>query len=158
MDDPGRDYLATIKAYAETTNNPNVLVLAEVPAPAPPTPVPAPATPENLVASVDASGQLTLTWEAPRSGASSGIVFIITKQLGGTAGPSPTGWSIVGLTFDKAFTDEEFVGCGGNVSYRVQARRGDDVSGFAGPLLITMGAPGGEGLTLNTTTAAKLAA
>lgn len=154
MDAPGRDYLATIKAYAETTDNPNVYVLAQIPPPAPPTPVPAPATPTNLTASIDASGILSLSWEAERSGPSTGIIFLVSRQ---DAEGAP--FTLTGATFAKSFIDPTFVACNGQISYRVQAQRGDLFSGFAGPLQINLGGPG---LTLTAAPAvggeAKMAA
>ncbi|MCC6322315.1 MAG: hypothetical protein IT438_12870 [Phycisphaerales bacterium] len=138
MNDLGRDLIATIKAFAETTNSPNVYALADIPPPAPPAPLPAPTTPESLTGTIDASGHLSLAWKAERSGPSSGIIFEVSRRRA-----AETGFTLVGATFDKSWIDAGFIACDGTVSYRVQARRGTLASGFAGPLEINMGGMGG---------------
>jgi len=134
MDGPGRDYIATIKAFAETTGNPNVYVLAQVPPPAAPSPVPGPTTPTDLRGSIDASGILTLAWEAERSGPSSGVVFLVSRKA-----PGESAFTFIGATFEKVYVDATFVACEGPFAYRIQAQRGGQSSGFAGPLEINLG-------------------
>jgi len=146
----GRDLIATIKAFAETTGNVAVYDLSDISPPSPPSPVPAPSTPTDLAGTLDASGILSLVWKSDRSGPSSGIIFEVSRCRG-----IETAFTLVGATFEKTCIDPTFIACNGNASYRIQARRGLLHSGFAGPLQITMGGAGGGGgfsqtLTCNT--------
>lgn len=135
---PARQIIAEIKAFAMGAENPDAIYgIALMDPPQPPQPAVAPATPENIRGSVDTSGILTLAWDATPSGPSSGIIFQVSKQMQGSST-----WSIVGATYDKDFVDPGFIACDGNVSYRIQARRGNLFSGFAGPLQVNFGSPG----------------
>lgn len=150
---PARAIIQQIKAYAEATDNvEGVFGIALMDPPQPPQPAVAPATPENIRGSVDTSGILTLAWDATPSGPSSGIIFQVSKQMQGA-----TTWTLVGATYDKDYIDPQFVACDGNVSYRVQARRGDLFSGFAGPLQVNFGSPGASVQTFTSTPQSKAA-
>jgi hypothetical protein len=137
MISPGRDYIAVIKAFAESTNNPNVLVLANIPPDAPATPAQPPSTPANLVGSISTTGVLTLNWEAASHGASTGIVFLVSKRLGGSGS-----FSIVGATFDRSFIDATFNPGAGLATYQVQAQRGNLFSSFSNSLSVDLGLGG----------------
>ena len=56
LSDNGAALLATIKAFAETTANPNVYVLAQIPPPAQPSPAGAPTNPTDLGAFLENDG------------------------------------------------------------------------------------------------------
>jgi hypothetical protein len=156
---PARDYVKTIKAYAETTGNPNVYVLASVPPPAPPVPIGAPGSPVDLAGVIDASGELTLTWDAPVSGPSNGIVFEVERKRA-----TETAFTLVSVRSDKWYTDPLFANYAsqfpgeGPIAYRIRARRGNLLSGYAGPISInvtpvatavagTIGASGGGSMS-----------
>lgn len=136
---PGRAYLATIKAYAEATGNPNVYALAEVDPPAPPTPAPVPAVPENVVGTISPTGSVTLNWEATPSGASSGIFFLVGRKRG-----AETTYTVIGGTPLREFFDPAPDVCDGPVSYQVRAQRGQLSSNWSVP--ITFDVSNGPGL------------
>lgn len=112
----GSDLIKTIKAFAETTNNPSVYALANVPPPAAPAPLGPPATPTDLRATLDTAGQITVRWEGSRVG---GTSFTVERSLTGSTGP----WSIVGVSEERSFLDVAVPRGVDAVSYRVIASR-----------------------------------
>lgn len=134
MFDLGRDLIKTIKAFAETTNNPSVYALANIDPPAPPTPVPAPEAPTDLAGTLDNFGVATLTWKAARSGPSSGIFFVVERQRAGEAA-----YATLGATSEKSFIDPDPRAASGTVTYRVKAVRGGDASPWAQPIFFAIG-------------------
>jgi hypothetical protein len=81
---------------------------------------------------------MTLAWDAVPSGPSSGVIFQVSRRLAGE-----TTFTFIGATFEKSFVDAASVAVEGPVAYRVQAQRGSQFSGFAGPLEINLGGGGG---------------
>lgn len=139
MLDTGRAFIAAIKAFAETSHNPNVYVLANIDPPAPPTPAPTPETPTDLVGAISPSGSVTLTWSATRSGATRGIFFLVERQRA-----SETTWTPLGGVMEKAILDPN-PGLGeGPVQYRVRAGRNTSYSEWTVP--ISFNVPCGPGL------------
>jgi len=138
---PARQLIAQIKTFAMGSEDPDAIYgIALMDPPQPPQPATAPAMPENINGSISTSGVFTMTWDAVPSGPSSGITFQITKQFA-TQGPGE--WTIIGLTYDKQFIDPSFNPCGGNVSYRVQARRGNLYSVPSSIVSVNFGSPTG---------------
>jgi hypothetical protein len=136
----GRGLIATIKAFAEASDDPNVYVLANIDPPAPPTPTPAPETPTDLVGSISPSGSVTLTWSSTRSGATRGIFFLVERQR-----ESETTWTPLGGVMEKAMIDPN-PGLGeGPVQYLVRAGRNTSYSEWTVP--ISFNVPCGPGLT-----------
>lgn len=133
MRTPGRAYIATIKAFAEATENPNVYALAQIDPPAPPTPVPAPDMPTDFTGSVSPTGVVTLTWSATRSGVSSGVFFIVARQREGEPN-----FTVISGTPILTFIDPEPKVCDGTVMYQVRARRGDLFSAWTTPLSFSL--------------------
>jgi hypothetical protein len=145
MSGPTRDLIATIKAFAETSNNPNVYNLSNIDPPAPPTPAQAPSTPFDVSGSVSPTGNATITWDADRSGASSGIFFMVERKRGNEAT-----FSIIGGTAEKAFLDVDPRFATGTVQYRVKAQRGGLSSEWSVPIAFSI--TGGGGFTVSQVT------
>lgn len=151
---PGRALIAAIKSRVQSAGEDGgtrLLATALLDPPAPRRPLPAPARPANLRGQISLSGELTLEWDATPSGPSSGIVFEVTRKRA-----HEREWAVVAATFDKKYTDPRFASMaagdgGASVAYRVQARRGDKSSEYAGPTAIRFGSAGGE--RLNTAAA-----
>lgn len=125
----GRDLIKTIKAFAETSGNPNVYNLANIDAPLPPTPIPAPTTPTSMNGFVSADGVVTLTWKADKSGPSSGIFFSIERKRGSG------NYIPMGATMSKSFVDGDAGITTAPVQYRVRAIRGDKMSEYTLPVI-----------------------
>lgn len=143
----GASLLATIKAYAEKTNDPSIYSLANIPPPAPPAPLPAPERPDGLRATIDEVGLMKLTWKAPQKGHSSGILFLIARRRVG----EPTFTVLTGVQ-EPVYS--EFIGstCAGALEYRVQAVRGDKASDWSS--VTTVNFVGGETVQQNQAEAA----
>ena len=139
MRDPGRGYIAAIKAFAETSRNPAVYALGMIDPPAPPTPVPAPAAPTDVTGTVSPTGQITISWKAAVSGASSGIFFMIQRQRSGE-----TAYTLLGGTQEKSFFDPAPNVIAGPVSYKLRAQRSSDASAWTVPIVFDLAA--GQGM------------
>jgi hypothetical protein len=140
MSGPTRDLIATIKAYAETSNNPNVYNLSNVEPPAPPTPATAPTIPFDVTGFVSPTGEATVTWNADRSGASTGVFFLVERKRSAEAG-----FGLIGGTAEKAFVDLDPRLGTGTVQYRVKAQRGGLTSSWSVPIAFTITSGGGGG-------------
>lgn len=130
MRDLGGDLIAMIKAFAETTNNPAVYAVAQIPPPAPPQPAPPPAQPTDLAATLDTFGVLTLTWKSVPKGPTSGIFFFVERKVGTGA------WTPLGGTQDASFIDPVGLTVTNVIQYRVKARRGDESSAWSDQLAV----------------------
>jgi len=137
----GADYLKAIKAYAATTNNPNVFTLAVIPPPKSPTPTPPPSTPTSLTATLLNNGAIKLDWKAS---VAKGTAFSVWRKLAGQ--PS---FEQIGLaSSDATFTDDTLpVGGGGGggpdsqggVWYQTRAHRLGQSSEFSEPIFVRFG-------------------
>lgn len=142
----GRGVISTIKAFAESTGDPNVYVLANINPPAPPTPVPAPATPTEFTGSVSPDGVVTLRWRAEASGPSNGVFFLLERKRGGAGA-----YAVLGATMERTYEDPEADVVNGPVQYRVRAVRGALSSAWAMPIVFNFvggGAGGAGGFTV----------
>ncbi len=131
MADLGRDLIKTIKAFAETSNDPNVYALAEVPPPAPPTPAGPPDAPTDLRGSINNDGAVELKWEGTLSHRT---FYEVYRRAEGESA-----WSFIASMGAKSFLDDTLASGCSAVLYRVRAKRGDLVSESADPILIRLG-------------------
>lgn len=138
MTDLGRDLLKTIKAFAQTTNNPAVYSLANIDPPTPPSPVPPPDVPTDLVGVLSPVGVATVSWKSTKSGASSGIFFVVARQWQGEAD-----FTVLGASAEKSFIDPAPNAAAGPVYYRVRAVRGADQSDWTQPIVFNIAGGGG---------------
>jgi hypothetical protein len=115
----GQQAIDRIRLFAQTTNNPNVLVIAQLPPVAPPQPLGAPTVPTDFVASINQDGFLTLAWKSSNAANSSGAFFNISRQINGEGAFAP-----LGAVPGREFIDTTIPVGTGQVGYRVQGRRG----------------------------------
>ncbi len=101
----GGDLIKTIKAFADTTNNPNVYNLAQIPPPAAPSPPPPLEAPEDFTADPAADGTISLKWKGslrfstffsifrrgPGEANFTQIATVAAKSFIDTAPPAPKG-------------------------------------------------------------------
>lgn len=138
MQAQGSDLIKTIKAYAETKNDPNVYVLANIPAPASPTPAGPPVAPTDLAAVMNSDGTIRLTW---RGTLAQRQFFSVWRQL-----PSQNLPLQIGAVAAKDFTDVTVPRGLNQVVYNVRAHRDAQVSTPTQNLVVYFGAiPGGGG-------------
>ncbi len=138
MQSLGADLIKNIKAYADTTNNPNVYVLANIPEPAAPTPAGPPVAPTDLSAVMNSDGTMRLTW---KGSIAQRQFFSIWRQL-----PSQSMPLQIGAVAAKDFTDVTVPRGLTQVVYSVRAHRDSAVSTPTDNLVVYFGAiPGGGG-------------
>lgn len=117
MADHGAGLIKTIKSYAETQDDPNVYVLAQIPPPAEPSPVPAPGTPYQPRVSLMQSGELALRWKCDNPAGSTGTMYEVQRRVGD--GP----YVFVGSVGERIFADESLPAGSASVVYKVTAVR-----------------------------------
>ncbi len=139
MSDLGADLIKTIRAYAETTNDPNVYGIAQIPPPAPPTPAGPPDKPTELEARILLPFGIGLTWKGTTA---QSAYFGIWRQL-----PGETAFSMIKTTSEKSFEDRTLPGGIDGVVYYIAAVR-DSFEVNSASLTISFGADGTASLTL----------
>jgi hypothetical protein len=154
MHDRGAILIKTIKNYAESKNDPNVYVLAQIPPPADPSPVPPPGQATDFGVTLGGSGELVLSWKAQHPAGSDRVVYFIGRKL-----PGESTFAIVGAVGEREFTDASVPSsaAGVGVTYQVTAQRGQVAGTPSVPITITFGI-GGSGFTITSLSGAKLAA
>jgi hypothetical protein len=154
------DLVRVIKGFAELQANPgSVYGLAQIPQPAAPTPATAPGKPTNVSVSLEASGAVTISFEATNASASSGGFFQVMRKLPGqTAFVNFT--QMPGTTArDRRITFTDFTvptsAAANGVQYIMQGRRGVNVGEASDAITVQFGVDGG-GATIVTATGADL--
>lgn len=136
-----RATIGLIKAFAESTNNPQVYNLAEIPPPADPTTLPPPGQPTDLNVVLDpTSGALSISWKAQNPVGASGTSYIIRRRtsMAGT-------FEFIGVTGTRKFVDSTFLAGPDMVQYTVQGQRSDSAGPVSQILTINFGRVMGAG-------------
>lgn len=135
----GADIIQTIKTFAQTTNNPNVYILAEIPPPAAPGTTPPPGTPQEFTVSLLQTGALELKWKCSNPSGTQGTIYEVKR------GSAPGGpFSYVGASGVRTFLDETLPSNSSPVTYQVTAVR-STVRGNPALFTVNFGIGGGEG-------------
>lgn len=116
----GADLIKTIKAFAEATDDTNVYALANVPPPADPEPLGPPGKPTNITSTINSSGHLLLKWKANNAASSTGVYFMVERQLN-----DEPGFTLVGGSGSKDFTDVKIPLGTAKATYIIIPFRGD---------------------------------
>ena len=132
----GADLIKIIKAFASSTDDPNVYTLAQIPAPAAPTPLPPPEIPTDLQSALLNSGSVELTW---RGSVSPGGNFTVWRSLTPTPGSGVLGFVQIGLTGIKTFVDDTLPAGTPAATYFVKAHRGQFASDDSEPIFVRFG-------------------
>lgn len=139
----GADLVKTIRAFAETTNNPAVYDKANFAPPSPPSPLPPPSQPTDVTATIEPTGGLTLRFKATSPGA--GAVYLVKRKLAGeseftligTADPDSRGNKF------KSFLDDSIPAGANNFEYVFQGKRGSVFGPESAIFLVRIGTGGG---------------
>ena len=135
------DNVQKIRIFAESTNNPTVFSLAQIPVPASPSPLPPPEQPREIEAILNATGTLTLRFRANvgRGGSS----FLVSRKLASETAFSFIGTADVTRSAIKSFTDTTLPPGSNNVQYIITGQRGS-VRGASSPVFtVVIGGVGG---------------
>ena len=143
----GADMIAAIKNKAQTTNNPNVYVLAQIPPPATPGTTPPPGTPFDFTVGLLQSGALELKWKCTNPTGTQGTLYEVKRRFGGVSAP----FEYAGASGTRAFTDETLPTGSAPVTYQVTAVRSTS-RGNPAQFTVNFGLGGGGGeLTITST-------
>jgi hypothetical protein len=128
--------IAKIKAYADTTHNPNVYVLANIPAPATPTPVGPPGRPMDFSVALTEEGYVMLSWKCANPTGSQGTVYEVQRKIGSGS------FEYLSSSGKKSFTDETLPAGSSGVTYQITAIRSTK-RGLPGQFNVNFGVGGG---------------
>lgn len=141
----GADMIQTIKTYAQTKNDPNVYVLAQIPAPAVPGTTPPPGTPFDFTVGLLQNGALELRWKCNNPSGTQGTIYEVMRRSGGGGA-----FAFAGATGVKLFTDETLPSDSAPVTYQITAVRSTS-RGNPAQFIVNFGI-GGPGLTIASVT------
>ncbi len=151
----GAGSMATIRGFADATNDPNVYVLAEIPAPSSGTPMPPPGVPTDFRVALTQDGDIILKWKCANPKGTNGTIYEVRRRPIGTT----AAWNFIGATGTRSFTDDSIIAPSAGVTYQVTAVRSTQ-RGLPGQFNVGFGTAGG-GLVIASVTdmnGAKLAA
>lgn len=114
----GSNLIRTIRAFAETSQDPAVYALAQIPAPAEPGPVGPPGQPYDMTIGLAATGAVILGWKCDNPSGSQGTVYEIQRRIG--QGP----FQFVELAGEKSFEDSTIPAGSSGLVYQITAIRG----------------------------------
>lgn len=140
----GATDIAKIKAFAESTGNPDVYFKANIPAPATPAPVGPPGTPTDFTVSLNQSGAVTLRWKCANPPGAAGTIYQVRRKIGSGAFVSFDG---VGK---RTFTDATIPAGSTGVMYEITATR-STIRGEPAMFNVNFGI-GGDGMMIASVT------
>jgi hypothetical protein len=114
----GADMIELIRNKAQSTNNPEVYALAEIPAPATPGTLPPPGTPTDFTVGLLQNGAVELKWKCANPAGAQGTVYEV-KRRSGAAGS----FVYAGSSGVRTFVDETLQAGTASVTYQVTAIR-----------------------------------
>ncbi len=115
----GAECLRSIKYRAESTDNPNVYTLAQIPPPAPPAPAPPPGTPYKFTLGLLPTGALSIKWKCDNPSGTNGTIYEVERRTGQDPGP----FTPIGSTGSRSFVDETLPAGPTRVEYQITAVR-----------------------------------
>lgn len=149
-------YVNTIKAFAETTNNPNVYALAGISPNDPPSTLPAPVPPEIFTTLVNPDGSLTVKFKVTQPEGVTNVQYLVMRRVNVSSGPFTL---ITAVGAEKTFTDVTLPVGVDRVEYIVQPKRGEVLGAQSRVLSIQFGSlPDGLTITGANVGGVKLAA
>ncbi len=143
----GADMIQTIKTYAQTTNNPIVYTLAQIPAPSQGGTTPPPGTPFDFTVGLLQDGSLELKWKCANPSGTVGTIYEVQRKVEGGA------FAIIGASGVKSFTDGTLPSGSAPVTYMVTAVR-STARGNPAQFIVNFGM-GGGGLTITSISGAS---
>lgn len=115
-----RDLILEIKAFAATSDDPQVYVLADLSPKAEPGETPAPEAPSDVSTTLLPNGALELKWKGKGP---QGTFYIVSRRLS-----TESSYSIIATVTDKVFTDSSLPFGIDEVRYQINAQQTDKVT------------------------------
>lgn len=134
----GSDMIDTIKNYAQTTGDPGVYTLADIPAPTPPGEVGPPGTPFDFRVELKQTGAVQFSWKCNNPSGAGGTVYEIRRSIAGGA------FEFVDNAGERRYTDDTIPSGSGPATYQITGVR-STVRGETAEFTIKMGVPGEGG-------------
>ena len=131
----GSNLIRTIRAYAETSQDPGVYALAQIPAPAEPGPVGPPGQPYELTIGLAATGAVSLGWKCDNPSGSQGTVYEIQRRIGTSS------FQFLEVAGERSFEDSTIPAGSSGIVYQITAVRGK-TRGAPAQFLVNFGAQG----------------
>jgi hypothetical protein len=141
----GSDMIQSIRNWAESKNDPNVYVLAQIPPPATPGTTPPPGTPFEFRVGLLQNGALELRWKCNNPSGTQGTIYEVKRRPG-----SSGAFGYVGSSGVKNFTDDTVPAGSPSVTYQITAVRSTQ-RGNPAQFTVNFGV-GGTGLTIESVT------
>lgn len=132
----GSDMIDTIKNFAQTTGDPGVYALAEIPAPSEPGVVPPPGSPFDFRLALRQNGSVELKWKCNNPAGAQGTVYEIKRSVDGG------GFVVLTTIGERTFLDETVPPTTGQVIYEITAIR-STLRGTPAQFNFRFGASGG---------------
>lgn len=135
----------TIVAYAEASDDPmSVFASAQIPPNAAPSPSLPPGQPNDISATLDDEGNITLKWKCVNP-AGGNVVYSVMRRTDSTGT-----FTQVGVTGSRAFTDATIPAGSPSMQYQIKGFRGQ-TTGPASPIFtLQFGHGGGGGMKIKT--------
>jgi hypothetical protein len=113
----GQDMIDQIRNFAQSSNNPNVYVLAQIPPPATPGTTPPPGTPLDFEVRLLQTGALELRFKCVNPPGTQGTIYEVQRRIGAGA------FAFIGASGVRSLIDETLPAGSAQVTYQVTAVR-----------------------------------
>ena len=113
----GQDMIDQIRNFAQSSNNPNVYVLAQIPPPATPGTTPPPGTPLDFEVRLLQTGALELRFKCVNPPGTQGTIYEVQRRIGTGA------FAFIGASGVRSLIDETLPAGSAQVTYQVTAVR-----------------------------------
>ncbi|MEQ9095922.1 MAG: hypothetical protein RIE32_06625 [Phycisphaerales bacterium] len=130
-----RDLILEVKAFAASTDDPRVYVLADLSPKANPSETPPPEAPSDVLYALQFDGSLQLRWKGKGP---QGTFYVVKRKLAGESA-----FTMIATTTDKSFTDNAIPFGTDSVQYQILAQQTDKV--VQGPVVpVKLGSGNGQ--------------
>lgn len=151
MRDDASTLVRMIKTFADSEDNPNVYVLAQIPPPAAPTPSAPPGKPGEFTVVLDTDGSVRLRFKSADSAGSTGGLMVVQRR---SAGDPESAFAVIGSVPGAGgrrfteFVDSTLTAAAGQagVVYRVVPQRGGTFGSASDSITVRFGSGGGPGV------------
>lgn len=120
--------IKTIKAFAESTQDPEVWARAQIPPPLPRSTSPAPDMPSHVSLQLQTAGAVQVRWKARRAAPHTGVSFVVYRRL-----DTESSYSLCGISGVREFIDDSIPPGTVCATYMVQAVRSNLKSPLSEP-------------------------